>query len=48
MSLAQPNIFIAFGLSNGNHLFIKLLRMPQTMVSSGEWSANETICHVVG
>ena len=33
MSLAQPNILIALDLSSGKHLYIKLLRMPQTTTS---------------
>lgn len=33
MSLSQPNILIAIDLDAGKHLFIKLLRIPQTTAS---------------
>jgi hypothetical protein len=52
MSLAQPNILIAFDLCNGNQLFIKLLRMPQTLITYAKSSKegvviarNQCLCH---
>jgi serine/threonine protein kinase len=43
MSLAQPNILIAVDLARKKHLFIKLLRIPETTTSESSQSKNVAV-----
>ena len=43
VSLAQPNILIAVDLNGGKHLFIKLLRIPQTTTSQSTLSKKDAV-----
>jgi hypothetical protein len=43
LSLANPDILIAFDLANGNQLLIKLLRIPLTTASQSSIARNESV-----